>query len=258
MSQLKKYNYSETLEKGLNILSLFNENRQGLTLTETAKALVVNKTSISRYLNTYCKLGYLRKDPQTKVFKLGPRTVALAICFLEGSDIVEKVKPVVDRAHAHLAVHIEVGLLHGDCMYLLYRRDTKDTVRFRQFSTVRGLHFLTTGKAALAFLPRTEQATLMAGLDLTPKTANTITDKSKLRAELSAIRDRGYALNNEEYLPGLIAIGAPLINLHTSKVQGAVSFDTSTACHTLEAFEKKHALALLELACEISALLPRS
>jgi IclR family pca regulon transcriptional regulator len=250
--------FSETLEKGLSILTLFNVHHQGLSLTEISKTLGINKTSIYRYLNTYCKLGYLRKDPKTKLFKLGPRTVALGYAFIQGSDLVDFIKPVVDKASIKHRVQIDVGLLHEDSIYLIYRRESKDTLNFRHFTTGRGLHFLASGKAAVSFMPEKEQLDLINKLHLEKKTNNTIVDKSCLIDDLKKTCKRGYALNNEEFIPGLIAIGAPLINYHTSRVLGAISFDTSTSRITMGEFERKYAGILVALAKQISAILPAS
>jgi DNA-binding IclR family transcriptional regulator len=46
MLSSSKQHFSETLEKGLSILTLFNTNQQGLKLTEISKTLDINKTSI--------------------------------------------------------------------------------------------------------------------------------------------------------------------------------------------------------------------
>ena len=73
--------------------------------------------------------------------------------------------------------------------------------------------------------------------------------------ELRQPRVRGYSFNRETFLPGLIAIGAPIFNLHTGKVVGGVSFDSSTARFTMDAFEKQYAGLLVELAKKISASL---
>jgi len=70
---------------------------------------------------------------------------------------------------------------------------------------------------------------------------------------LREIKTRGYSLNRETFLPGLIAIGAPIFNRHSGKVVGGVSFDSSTARFTMEAFEKQYATLLVELAKKISA-----
>lgn len=256
MSAAPKQLLSEKLEKGLQILSLFDEYHRGLTLTQISTMLGINKTSIYRYLNTYCKLGYLRKGPQTKLFRLGPQTVALAHSFLQGSDLVDLVKPVVDRAYSQYRLSIDVGLLHEDSFYLVYRQKGRDTVNFHRITSAKGLHFISTGKVALAFLPEDERLRSVENLRLDKRTGKTITDKTTLIAELEKTYARGYALNDEEYLPGLIALGAPLINLHTSKVQGAVSIMSNTTRYSIERFEAKYADIIVELAKEISALLP--
>ena len=258
MSEFRKKRFSETLEKGLGILSLFDELNQGFTLTEISRSLGINKTSIYRYLNTYCKLGYLRKDPQSKQFKLGPQSIALAHSFMMGSDLLDLVKPLIDETYHQHWVAIDVGLLHNDSIYCIYRKENKDILQFRRIISGKGLHFLSTGKAAMAFLPDEDQLSLLERLDLEKKTSKTITTKSKLSEELKRTRKRGYATNCEEYIPGLLAVGAPLINLYTNQVQGAVSFMGSTASYTMKSFEKKFAGILVALAKRISALLPPS
>ena len=65
-------------------------------------------------------------------------------------------------------------------------------------------------------------------------------------------KERGYALNNEEWLRGLIAIGAPILDLETNKVVGAVSFDFSTLQFSLKTMEEKYAKLILKLARDIS------
>lgn len=250
--------YSETLEKGLQILTLFSEAQQSLTLTEISRRLKINKTTIYRFINTYCKLGYLRRDIQTKQFKLGPLTPAFAHTFLLGSDLVELFKPVVDRAYLRLRVSIDVTLLHGDSVYVVYRRENEDTINFRRAAGGAALYLLSTGKAALAYLPPREQAAMISRLVFEPNTTHTIRSRPELEAELRRTRTRGYAIGNEEYLPGLLALGAPLINRHLDRVQGAMSFMTSTQHYSMAEFEAAYANPLVELAKEISALLPVS
>ena len=254
----KARHYSETLEKALRILDLFNEGRQGLTLTDISRRIGVNKTSVYRYLNTYCELGYLRRETSSKLLKLGPRAVALAHSFLLSSDLVEIIRPLADEVHQEFDLHVDVGFLHGQAIYLVYRREAKETLAFRHFIAAQGLHYLATGKAALAFLDPEEQRTVVERLTLEPKTGWTITDRKELLADLERTRQRGYSLNDEEFIPGLIAMGAPIFNLHDSRVIGGVSFDTSTSHFTMSGFEKEYAKVLVELAKKMSALVPKS
>ena len=90
---------------------------------------------------------------------------------------------------------------------------------------------------------------------LQPEHDRTTLDRRAIEQELQETRARGYSFNRETFLPGLIAIGAPIFNLRTAKVVGGVSFDSSTARYTMEAFEKQYATLLVELAKKISAAL---
>lgn len=255
--QEKDGHHSETLEKGLRILNLFNEEGHGFSLTEISRSIGVNKTSVYRYINTFCELGYLRREGRTRMVRLGPVALALAHAFIQGSDLVGLIKPLVDEVHSAYNLHIDVGLLHGEAIYPVYRREAKDTLAYRHFTTARGIHCLATGKAALAFLGEAERDSLIQRLELNPKTERTITDRRVLEEDLALTRERGYSINNEEFIPGLIALGAPLYNLHTSRVVGGVSFDASTAHIALEKFEESYSGLLVELAKKISAVIPK-
>ncbi len=244
---------SETLEKGLRILDLFGSEGTGLTLGAISKRIGVNKTSVHRYVSTYCALGYLQRDEQSRLYKLGARTIALAHSFLQKGEMVQQVKPLVDEVHAKYDLHVDVGMVQNDAIYLIYRRESKDTLAFRHFTTGFGLYYLATGKAAMAFMEEKELHRLLGRLMLEPKTERTICDKARLIAELREIQARGYSLNREEYMPGLIAIGAPLMNLRSQRVVGGVSFDSSTAQYSIEEFEKRYASLLVELAKKLSA-----
>jgi IclR family pca regulon transcriptional regulator len=246
---------SETLEKGLRIWELFSGDETGFSLAEIARRVAINKTSVLRYLATFCELGYLQKDEKTRLYKIGVRTMAMSYGFLQRADIVQFVKPLVDEVHKRYDLHIDVGILQGDSIYLVYRRESKDTLAFRHFTTGSGLYYLATGKAAMAYRDETELKALLNHLQLEPKTGRTITNRKRLLQELVEIRRRGYSINDEEFVPGLVAIGAPLFNLHTSKVVGGVSFDSSTTQFSIEELEDRHAALLMKLAKKISAAL---
>jgi IclR family pca regulon transcriptional regulator len=244
---------SETLEKGLRIWELFSGDETRLSLAEIARSVGINKTSVLRYLATFCELGYLQKDAKTRLYRIGVRTMAMSYGFLQRADIVRLVKPLVDEVHKRHDLHVDVGILQGDSIYLVYRRESKDTLAFRHFTTGSGLYYLATGKAAMAYWDEAELKALIGRLRLEPRTGRTITDKSRLLGELKEIRRRGYSVNDEEFVPGLVAIGAPLFNLHTSRVVGGLSFDSSTAQYSIEELEKRHAALLVKLAKKVSA-----
>ena len=81
-------------------------------------------------------------------------------------------------------------------------------------------------------------------------------NKPELLTEIKKTRKRGHALSEEEYLPGLIAIGAPLRDPVTGEGVGAVSFDFSVLQHDARRIETEFAEKIVETAETLSELLP--
>jgi IclR family pca regulon transcriptional regulator len=253
MLKKSKGTISETLDKGLKILNLYCGDRSSYSLGEISRILGINKTSVSRFVNTLCEHGYLQKGDKGRAYSLGIRTIPLAHSFLQKAEIVRNIKPYVDEIHKLHDLHIDVGLIQNNNIYLVYRRESKDTLAFLHFTAAGDLYNLATGKAAMAFMEEEQLAEFQDRPDLKVPPSRTAIVPQTLHQELQEIKARGYSLNKETFLPGLIAIGAPVFNLHSGKVVGGVSFDSSTARFTMEAFEQQYAGLLVELAKKISA-----
>jgi IclR family pca regulon transcriptional regulator len=116
------------------------------------------------------------------------------------------------------------------------------------------LHARALGKAVLANLGSEELAAFLKSLRLTKLTPKTITKKEDLLKEIKATQNRGYSINNEEYLLGLVCIGVPLINFNTKAVAGAVSLDFPAAEFPLSIIERNYTGILTKLASELSAI----
>ena len=93
----KQY-YSTSLERGMSILRLFTRDRSTWTLTQISKNLNLNKTSTFRFVNTLVQLGYLRKDPNTKLISLGAQSMTLGANFYRTDDLYEVGKPLIEEA----------------------------------------------------------------------------------------------------------------------------------------------------------------
>ena len=242
-----------TLEKGLNILSLFTVEQASLSRAEISRLTGINMTSTYRFIDTLTTLGYLRKDPRTKLLELGPAAFSLGHNFIQNFSLLNIVRPLLDQVYEKHDISVDSTVFSGDTLLLLYRRYSKETVSFH-LPHISGnvLHCTSMGKAILAHLPIKEIHAFLNRLELDRITPNTITKKDKFSRELEKIRKRGYAVNNEEYVAGLLAIGAPLMNRRTNRPIGAVSFDFTTEKHSSDSIKKKYSDLLLNLAKDIS------
>ena len=89
------------------------------------------------------------------------------------------------------------------------------------------LHCTAIGKAILAHLPRDEVEQIVTSAGMASRTPATITDVPALHAELAAVRERGYALDDEENEPTVRCIGAVVLD-RSGRPRGGVSVSTVT------------------------------
>ena len=247
--------FSTTLAKGLSILRLFDRDHTRLTLSQISGQCGLNKTSAYRLVNTLVSLGYLQKHPQSKVLRLGINALVLGHNFLQGLELLQTVKPLIDETFSKWQMTIDTTLLSGLSLVALYRREAPGTIFFRHPLVSHDLHARAMGKAVLANLPDNRREEVLEKIVLTAHTPNTITQREVLQAELEATRAKGYAVNNEEFFMGLVSIGAPLMNFQSGAVIGAVSFDFALGEQTLDGIVRSHSAVLVKMADDLSNIM---
>lgn len=248
--------YSTTLEKGIRILSLFDENHTRWNQKDIAEAMRMNTTSVYRLVNTFVEMGYLVKDQQTKQLRLGPMSVAIGHRLLRSYDLRRMLAPLVEEASQRYGLSIEVAVFTNNTMVLVCGYEQKNTLTFHKPGSAQELYCTAMGKAFLAHLPPAECAEVMERQSFLARTPNTLSDRDRLQPLLAEIRERGFAINNEEFIKGLISIGAPIFNPVTQAVVGGVSFDSTIIEMTLENLTTSYSMPLIDLARQISAFLP--
>jgi DNA-binding IclR family transcriptional regulator len=109
------------------------------------------------------------------------------------------------------------------------------------------------GKAYLAALPDAERHRVVAKLSLNRFTANTITSRVKLRADISRTARRGYALDCEETELEIRCVGAAIRDLANRPV-GCISVSVPEYRFD-RAVESRLSVTVVECANKISARL---
>jgi len=248
--------FAKTLEKGLRILNLFDEREPAWSQTAIAGKIGMNLTSTYRLVNTFIQLGYLTKDPRTKLLRLGPMAMVLGNRLIGGFDLGKLVKPVVDKIHEQYLISVEVSLLQNDFLVQIYKKEAANTLTYSQDIVSDSLYCTASGKSVLAAFSGPELDTMLARQSFTRRTEQTIVGKEDLLHELEQVSADGYARNDEEYIKGLIAIAAPIFTPNNTSPAGAVCFTTTTVNTLLENFEQNYSVILRDLAEKISALMP--
>jgi len=197
--------------KALDVLEAFTRGEHVLGVTDLSKSLGIPKSTTYNLLATLKSRGYVEEDPQTSRYSLGVR-------FLELSQAVRANVEIRDRATALLrelaqrcreAVYLTV--LHDDHSVYIYSIEAPGRLLAPAAVGRRApLHCTAVGKAKMAFLHDEEVDRIIQRVGLPAFTPNTITQPEQLKAELAVIRQRGYAVDNEEHEVGIRCVGAPI------------------------------------------------
>ena len=246
--------FSKTLEKGLSILNLFGRENPSRSLTEISILTGINKSSTYRLVNTLVQLGFLRKSITDKSLRLGPKAFSMGHECFHGFDIYQGIKPIIDKTFFEHHISIDSALIDGHKLISLYRREMPNLVSFHLPLIMDELYARAMGKIVLANVEPDELEHYFASLAPRRLTPQTLVDIEEIRKDIRNTRTRGYSINDREYMTGVISIGAPMMNLQTKSVVGAVSLDFPSKEYSLEAIEKQYISVLLTLATEASNL----
>jgi IclR family pca regulon transcriptional regulator len=209
-----------SLRKGLSILTSFTEERSELTLTALAKLNRMTLGTAHRYLVTLKQLGYLTQDIENKKYRLTTKILSLGFSFLHGIELRKRLLPHMVQLTKELDVTSLCAIL--DCTQIVFIERVRSTDVVNLDLTVGSrlpAHATSMGKVILAFLDEKRTRELIKQMNLLPITPYTITDKNLLFQELKLIRQRGYAMNNQEFLIGLRGVSAPVFK--NGEVEGA-------------------------------------
>lgn len=199
----------QSVNRALRALELIAEAGE-LGVTELGRRLDVHKATASRLVATLAERGMVERDPITEKYRLGFGLIRLAGAAMASMDLVRTARPVLEDLAERTRETVNLGVLSGDAVvYIDQVTSTRSIVAVSWVGRRTPLHATSNGKMLLATLDDRERDRLLSRpLDRT--TPATITDPSKLRAQLAEIQTRGYATTMEELEEGLNAVAAPI------------------------------------------------
>jgi DNA-binding IclR family transcriptional regulator len=184
---------------------------QPVGLSELARSLGLPKTTVQRGLATLGEAGWLESDPLDPTrWVVGVRVFQVGSTVGERGGLRERALPHINHLAADVQETVHLMVPDGDGVVLIERIDSIHPVRaMAPLGSRVPLHASSNGKAILAYLPGDEIDRYLAG-KLNTMTPRTITDATALRRELSSIRERGYAINDEELQDGVVSVAASI------------------------------------------------
>lgn len=234
----------QSLDRGLKLLEEIGRSKISVSLKDLASVLGIDRSSIFRLLSTLESRGYLERDEETKRYKLGYKILELSGRLYANFQISELARPYLEELarrtgeSAHLAIYSSSGAL------LIEKENSSEAISVNM-DIGRGepLYCTALGKVLLLSLSQEKlNSIISAGVgsvrgEIKSYTKNTIVDSRMLVEELEKVRQKGYAIDNEEYREGVRCVASPVYDFR-GKIVAAIGISGPGSRITLEKDEE--------------------
>lgn len=222
------------LRKAFDVLDTL-ERDGSLTLTELSHRTATNKVTTLRILANLEAYGYVERDEAGR-YSLGMRLLQLGLRKSAATDLRAVAHPVLRALRDQFDETVNLGIPDGSG--ILYIDILESSLGLRMAATVGArddLHSTAIGKA-IASCWNGHDPAVGARMPLRPKTERTITDPAAFDRELTRVRERGFAVDDEENESGARCVGAPILD-HSGACVGAISVSGPTVRMTPDRVE---------------------
>lgn len=214
--------------RAVMILNHLADAPQNATLAEIARALDLPKSSAHGLCQTLCALKVLREERGQ--FSLGSAVLPWAGAVIGRKDLSGTFRMLLAEEPALTPFTVTLSVLDpsGSVLYLACQNaDVPLGITFRIGMRLPWA-YTATGKAIAAWLPDADLDRLVRDDWPEPLTPNSVATAAQLRAQLPAIRARGYSIDREEVREGMVCLGAAIIGPDGRPVAGAALSMTAT------------------------------
>ena len=189
----------QSVQRAAQILAVLGSGTPRLGVTEIADRVGLAKPTVHGLLRTLEAHELVAQDPDTGKYSLGPGVLQLGNAYLDGSDLRARSLRWAESLAERAGEAVWVATLSGSRVIVLhhvFRPD--DTVQILEVGAAIPWHACALGHAIVAFLPEAHRARALA-----------------------RVRQRGYAVEDQEATVGDAAIAAPIVS-RDGVVAGAI------------------------------------
>lgn len=200
-------------DRTLRLLHAVAGASRAMTLADLVAELGLPKATTHRLCAQLLASGYLARDVDERFYVVGPTLRRLALDTLNHDGLRGLRHEVLASLVQEVGETCNFTTLDGASVMYLDRVEAPWPWRLTLDAGAHvPLHCTASGKLFLGLMPPAQREALLAQLPLEPLTPTSITSTQALRSECEKIAVNGYALDQEEFIPGLVAIAVPVLD----------------------------------------------
>lgn len=218
------------IDKAMRVLDVLADSPTPMGLSEVIAATDLPKPTARRLLLSLMDQSLALQNDNGS-YQLGNGAIELAARALASMSLADESRQALAALRDHVTGTIILNTFAAQSLTTATHLDSADHAYVMAPSTRAPLYATAAGKAVLAFLPEADRRRLVPEefRRLTPKT---LAGRKELEQEVLAIRQRGYAVEDEEAQAGIRAIASPLRNF-TGRPIGTLGVATAAKIMSL-------------------------
>ncbi|MEX3008437.1 HTH-type transcriptional regulator BhcR [Hoeflea sp. TYP-13] len=210
----------KALERALILLRTVAD-ADSMSLTDLSQRAGMPASTAHRLLITLQNFGYLEFNEDTQLWTIGVEAFRIGGSFSRRIKVVEAGRPMLRALMEQTGETANMAIADDGDVVFVSQIETHEPIRaFHRPGTRAHMHSSGIGKALLAHLDSEGLDKWMGRKGLAIYTENTIADPDELRREMATIRERGWAIDNEERTLGMRCVAAPVYNEFGEAIAG--------------------------------------
>lgn len=203
--------YIQSLERGLQVLQAFSQQKPAMTVSEMAKETGLSRPTVRRILLTLEHLGFA--ESRSGIYSLTPRTLSLGYAYLSSNNVWSIAQPFMRTFVDKTGESCSISILDGMDVLYVARVSTKRIMSINLDVGSRLPAYATSmGHVLLANLPEDELDRYLEKADFEKFTDKTITDKQQMKEVLADVRRKDWGGVDQQLEEGLRSIAVPIRN----------------------------------------------
>ena len=203
----------------LDILEFIVKSTKPPTFTMLQELMDIPKSSLSYLLQELMNRDYIQFDPDMRVYYPGINLVQLSAYCINSTNISREIWLGIKKLSEDLGETTHAAVLDGRfIIYIAKCQGIKDVSVVTTIGFRLPAHTTAIGKMLMSSLSADDVESRYTDVVLEQYTENTIISYEQLVKEIKQASDNGYAIDNQEIIPGGICIAAPVYDLSNKMI----------------------------------------